>query len=168
MKNDYVHRDDATTAIFHTDKKGIKRQFIIDSIDFDKVNLIKGKWIIYENDQGRFKVGGRMNGRYYMIHRFLMDAPSDKVVDHINRNTLDNRRSNLRLTTQRKNSHNRGPSKNNRFGMRNVYYNRRDDNFRVSLCVDGNRMFFGSFKDLKEAEKVAVQARRKYMPTSET
>ena len=37
------------------------------------------------------------------MHRFLMDAPRGKVVDHLNGDGLDNRRANLRICTQKEN-----------------------------------------------------------------
>lgn len=47
--------------------------------------------------------------RYY-LHRVIMDAPVDKVVDHINGNAMDNRRSNLRICSQEDNARNRAKS----------------------------------------------------------
>lgn len=47
-------------------------------------------------------------GRGYKIHRFLeQDVPFGMVVDHINRNKLDNRRENLRICTMAENSYNK-------------------------------------------------------------
>lgn len=37
--------------------------------------------------------------RWVLLHRFIISAQEEKLVDHINRNTLDNRKENLRLCT---------------------------------------------------------------------
>ena len=42
-----------------------------------------------------------------LLHRFIMDAKTGDVVDHINRNTLDNRRCNLRIVDHSINNKNR-------------------------------------------------------------
>lgn len=44
------------------------------------------------------------------LHRLLLNPPADMVVDHINRDTLDNRRANLRICTQKANLQNRSNS----------------------------------------------------------
>jgi type IV secretory pathway VirD2 relaxase len=46
--------------------------------------------------------GGRY--QYVYMHRLVMDAPPGHVVDHINGDTLDNRRENLRIITAQENS----------------------------------------------------------------
>ncbi len=52
-------------------------------------------------------------GKGYKIHRFLeQDVPQGMVVDHINRNKLDNRRENLRICTMAENSYNKTKVKN--------------------------------------------------------
>jgi hypothetical protein len=43
------------------------------------------------------------------LHRFLMRPPKGMVVDHINRDRLDNRKANLRIVTPQENAANSGP-----------------------------------------------------------
>lgn len=45
------------------------------------------------------------------MHRLILTPPDDMVVDHINHNGLDNRRVNIRVTTQKVNSNNRNPER---------------------------------------------------------
>ena len=47
------------------------------------------------------------------MHRLIMNAPPKLVVDHKDRNTMNNRRYNLRIVTQKVNLENRGDNKEN-------------------------------------------------------
>lgn len=47
-------------------------------------------------------------------HRYITNCPDDMVVDHINRNTYDNRLSNLKVCTVKENNQNRTIGKNQR------------------------------------------------------
>ena len=49
-----------------------------------------------------------VNKKYYM-HREIMDAPKEMVVDHIDGNSLNNQRANLQIVTQLENIKNSGP-----------------------------------------------------------
>lgn len=78
--------------------------------DEDYAELSKHNWCAIVNEYGyayavRFtRVPSR---RLIRMHRALTDAPKGLVVDHVNGDTLDNRRSNLRVCSQRDNDRNR-------------------------------------------------------------
>lgn len=79
-------------------------------VDIDKADLSDEKWVISNN-------GYVYNGKVLLHHLVIGKPPKGKVVDHINRNKLDNRSSNLRFTTQKNNSYNRGKRSNNTTGF---------------------------------------------------
>jgi hypothetical protein len=51
--------------------------------------------------------GGKKPSRHTLLSRFVMKAKEGQIIDHINRNPLDNRRQNLRFVTKRQNCLNR-------------------------------------------------------------
>ena len=54
------------------------------------------------------------------MHRFIMDAPPNSEVDHVNGNGLDNRRENLRICDHKQSSANQSTPKNNKTGFKGV------------------------------------------------
>lgn len=64
--------------------------------------------------KGFYAVGyegrGALARKRYFLHRFLTDCPVSLQVDHINRDTLDNRLCNLRCVTAKVNMSNWGPA----------------------------------------------------------
>jgi hypothetical protein len=65
------------------------------------------------------------------LHRFITNAPKGLVVDHINHDTLDNRRANLRVVEHRENMQNRHPE--SRTGQYGRYLPLRRPGFRGVL-----------------------------------
>lgn len=90
------------------------------------------------------------------LHRFLMNAPDDAVVDHVHGDTFDNRKSELRVTTQSINAHNRS-----RRPPRNVHWHKQNKSWRVTFMIDWKRRDFGLFKSLDEAKSVASSVRER-------
>ncbi len=98
------------------------------------------------------------------LHQFVMDA-NGKVVDHENHDTLDDRKSNLRISEEIRNARNRkGRNKNNKSGFRNVCWSKSENKWVVQLQIDGENTRFGRFayEDLDKAGKLAEELRQKY------
>lgn len=159
-------------AYLYLSKRGYTEEYVvkIDSTDLAKV-LLKDKWYICTTNGLRawtyFKdLDG--NGHYVLLYRYLLDAPKDMTVDHINNDPLDNRRSNLRIVTQAANNQNhagtRGPTYT---GVRGVYYVPSRNNYTVKIATPEHRCkFFGYFDTLEEATELVTKLYKMYQPYS--
>jgi uncharacterized protein YkuJ len=82
-------------------------------------------------------------------------------LDHINRNTLDNRIENLRVANKSQNACNRTVFANNTSGIKGVSWNARNKKWFVYVDVNKKRNNIGYFDDIDLAELVAIEAREK-------
>jgi hypothetical protein len=87
-----------------------------------------------------------------LLHRFLLDAPKELEVDHINGDGLDNRRANLRFATRSENCRNRwttwGAS-----SYRGVTRDAQNQKWRADIKVNGRRISLGAFATEEEAAR---------------
>lgn len=103
--------------------------------------------------------------RTVYLHRELLNPPNGLVVDHINRNPLDNRRANLRLATPSQNNAN-SARRENRTGYRGVYPHRQSGKYVAQISVSGRIKSLG-LHDTPEAaalayDRVALATRGAY------
>jgi hypothetical protein len=86
----------SSETINYESNKSNQFTFIIDEKDIDIIS--KQKWYIATNQY----IYTRIKGNIVYLHRYLMDNNSGDglLIDHINCNKFDNRRQNLRITTQ--------------------------------------------------------------------
>ena len=95
--------------------------------------------------------------RPVMLHRAVMNAPSGMDVDHINGDTLDCRRANLRLATRSQNTANRHRATKAVSQLRGVTKNNRGDKWRAMITLNRRRILLGSF-ETKELAAAAYNA----------
>jgi hypothetical protein len=122
--------------------------------DSDYVWLSSFKWCVGDK--------GKTNRQYYVakkynketkgmefMHRFILGAKEGEFVDHKNHDTLDNRRSNLRICTKSENNANSRPKNDIRY--RGISFDKKRQLWQVHLGKSGKQYFIGYFKTDKEA-----------------
>lgn len=129
-------------------------------IDNEDGHLVKGKGL-YVHHAGQF-LYVRVNPGKVSLHRLITKAPKNLVVDHINRNTLDNRRKNLRVVTIQENLRNQ-KRPNNKTGYTGVAVLK--DRFTAQIKVNYKKIHLGVFKTVEEAYKARIEAEKKYYET---
>lgn len=131
------------------------KRAIVDEEDYEWVS--KHKWT-YANT-GYVKRNTNKDKRTYLLHREILKAKKGQIVDHINRNKLDNRRSNLRIASRSQNAFNSILNKRNTSGYRGVCWDKRH-NFWVA-DLQGKRI--GYFKTKIEAALAYEEAVKKLL-----
>lgn len=95
----------------------------------------------------------KIDGKFYkqLLHRWIVNAPKNKIVDHINHNPLDNRRSNLRICTYFKNNAN---TLSNTSGVTGVSFRKDIKKWAARITINQKQIHLGFYKDKQEAAKV--------------
>lgn len=103
------------------------------------------------------------------MHRLVFGVgPGGPHIDHIDGDTLDNRRTNLRLATRAENAQNLVSARGGSSHYRGVSWNKARRAWAANCRIDGKRHFLGYFADEEEAARVAAEFRRLHMPFSTT
>lgn len=134
---------------------------IVDSADYG--SLSKFTWYAH-------KVGSlvyvytspRKSRKHVHLHRMLMNPPDGMEVDHINHDTLDNRRSNLRICTRSQNNMNHRKRSDNVSGYKGVSYKTSHKKWRAAICVGGKSHHIGYYSTPEEAHAARLEVIQKF------
>ena len=97
---------------------------------------------------------GRANA-YVYLHRFIMSPKKGDVIDHLNGNTLDNRRSNMRICSTRENCCNRSAHRDGRLvGTCKT----KDGTYFARIKISNKTKYLGTFKTEHEAHQAYLEA----------
>lgn len=124
---------------------------------FDKedIELVKKYYWAYDN-KGYLSSKDEDNKRI-RFHRLVMGVTDYKIkVDHkkhppLPQNQYDNRKQNLRISTNQENCRNTSLNKNNTSGTTGVCYNKKGQNWRAYIVVNGKQINLGYFTDKDKA-----------------
>lgn len=126
---------------------------IVDEEDYPE--LSKYRWRIQAHRYAaREGMGGDKRKQVYM-HRELLGVPEGFVVDHINGDPLDNRKSNLRICRQADNAKNQTKTRSdNSSGYKGVTFWKRDGNWKAQLYTNGKNINLGYFDNKHDAARM--------------
>ena len=102
------------------------------------------------------------NNTKIRLHRFIMKCPIGKDVDHIDGNTSNNSKKNLRICTMQQNNFNRRVQSNNTTGVAGVSFLKYRNKYRARIMVNNRMIYLGSFDTIEEAKEVRKEAEIKY------
>jgi hypothetical protein len=132
-------------------------------IDAEDAHLVAGiKWrpmpsrrVVYVRAHVPAPGGG---WRSVSMHRFLLGEPKLGVIDHIDGDGLNNRKSNLRICSNAENSRNQRKPKNNTSGAKGV--SRIRGRWQARIKLDGKSIFLGIFNTVEDAAAAYAHASR--------
>lgn len=165
MKNEVIIIDENTCAIVIV-YKGNKFYTYIDKEDLEKVSKFKTTWHLNVNRTGnidgvRTRVQLNKNRTQIWLHNIILEKENEtNIIDHIDHNTLNNKKSNLREVTKEENAQNISITLNSTTKNRNI--TKEDDKYRVRI----NGKSFGRYNSLEEAKEIAEIERKKIFPKS--
>jgi len=96
------------------------------------------------------------------MHRRIMGAKGGEVVDHVDHNTLNNMRSNLRLVTYSQNAMNRLNKNSNLSRKTGVIWHKSHQKWMARITENGNSRYLGYYDNVEDAIKARENAEIKY------
>lgn len=122
---------------------------LIDDSDFELIS--QHKW--YAVETFKWYALAFQNKKSISMHRFIMGAKEGQQVDHINGNSLDNRRSNLRFCNNAQNQYNRLPDHVSISKYKGVRWHKRDKLWYAAIKINGKQKWLGYHRDEISAAK---------------
>ena len=125
---------------------------IIDTGDYDKVK--RHRWYL---SKGGYAMSGT---KILPLAAAILGVETNRnsVVDHINRNKLDNRRGNLRVVSKSENSFNSKQRTDNKSGHRGVSWDKERNKWKAQICINGKVIPIGRFDTVEEANAARINA----------
>lgn len=138
--------------IVYSNKHGNKVA-LVDDEDFQALKKYKWFWLRYPDKPEGYAFTNQIGKGLKRMHRIIMKAKKGQIIDHINGNSLDNRKENLRFCSRRQNQANMRINKQKTSSKYRGVYLHNSGKWVVCISVNGKNQHFGSFSNEVEAAK---------------
>ena len=109
-------------------------------------------------------LGCMLDGKHYLLHRLIylhVHGYMPKLVDHINGDKKDNRIENLRDVTANGNQQNmRKAYSTSQSNLLGAFYSNQTKKWFSRICVNGKRLWLGTFDNPEKAHNAYIKAKR--------
>ena len=152
----YLDGEYAFIILYNKDNQEVART----KINSCNVELVKNtKW--YLRPDG-YVASNNHNGKYTYLHRLIVGVNGKIYVDHIDRNRLNNTKSNLRAADGSENGMNKGIRSNNRSGKVGVHWSKSNNKWCAMICFRKKHINLGYFDNYDDAVACRVNAEKYY------
>jgi len=142
-----------------TAEKGTK--YLIDDEDYERLKNYRVYEHFTTSGKTYFYVAKNHNKAKCALHRFIVNAPFDTMVDHVNGNSCDHRRANLRFCTQQQNMWNKSVVKSSQ-GFKGVRRENRSNGRKASRKIRFYAALYFNGKHFKKYASGKIGAALKY------
>ncbi len=154
--NEFIIHGKYAEMLLYDNYGNIVAKTKIDIDDIDKVKEIK--WSL---DNHKY-VSAKCRDIKLYLHRILLEQPENHYVDHINRDRLDNRKSNLRIVRPTQNGMNKGRQSNNTSGYVGVSCDKSRNKWEAYIKIFKKKKHLGRYDDIKDAIMARKNAEQLY------
>jgi ATP-dependent RNA circularization protein (DNA/RNA ligase family) len=168
--NNYQTIDNVT--VIYIERKNEIFNVLFDTEDLEKVKSLNTSWNLsidkygYKSVRTLKYIDGKRKS--IPIANVIMNPKEGTIVDHINGNTLDNRKCNLRIVPRWCNTQNITKAhRNNISGVRGVVWSKHAKKWCARAKINKKDYNLGYFDSIDDAEQVVKEFRKTNMPYSQ-
>ena len=121
---------------------------LVDDEDYEKVNQLR--WHIQKKGNNSYARAVDSDGRFIRMHQFITDGKYERI-DHMDKNGLNNQKSNFRYCSHAENMRNSRMHKDNKNGFKGVEFDKRKNRWRAQIKCNGKRYRGKRFMTKEEA-----------------
>jgi len=131
---------------------------LVDDEDYDYLNQYKWYAKLGRGDNFYAYRNVRVNGKYTLIamHQEIMGTHGNKlkkIIDHIDHDTLNNQKSNMRICDVKRNTWNARVYSSNTSGFKGVHWHKKCQKYIARVRIDKETHYLGLFETAIEAAK---------------
>jgi len=137
------------------------KEVLFDLEDYERIKSYSWKCVHSQN--GYQTIVSYTKENIVVMSRVIMNCYDKKLqVYHINHNTFDNRKSNLRIVTVSQNNMNKGLRRDNTTGYTGVIWSNASGKYLANIKINQKRIHLGTFSKIEDAVRARREAEEKY------